>query len=74
MVKSIEVTKNSNESNANLLRRFSRRARNSGLLRKVRSLRYYQRNQSEAKKKESALNRLHKLEEIERDKKLGKIK
>ena len=73
MVSGVEVTKNQNETNANLVRRFSRRMQGAKVLNKVRSLRFFGRPSSKLKKKGRALKRIAKKKEIDRLKKLGKI-
>lgn len=70
----IEVQKTGNESNANLLRRFSRKIKGAGYVIQAKSLKYNQRKQSEFKKKQETLKKLRKREVIARLKKLGKIK
>lgn len=74
MITLIEVTKSENESNANLLRRFSRRVKGTGYVNRAKSLRYSTRRKSALKKKQDALKRIRKQIEIERLKKLGKIR
>ncbi len=69
----IEVKKNSNENNASILRRFSRRVQESGIIHKVKGARYNEREESKLKAKKSALKRMQKRKEIEVLKKLGKI-
>ena len=70
----IEVTKNSNESTASLLRRFSKKIQGAGLVRKVRGSRFSERTKSELKKKRDALKKLDRRAKYERLFKLGKIK
>lgn len=70
----IEVTKASGESNASLLRRFSKRVQGAGIVKKVRNERFHLRPKSELKKKQDALKRLKKRAEYERLYKLGKIR
>ncbi len=70
----IEVTKMANESNASLLRRFSKRMQGAGVVRKVRGERFHLRTKSELKKKQDALKKLKKRVEYERLFKLGKLK
>ena len=70
---SIEVKKNQNENNASLLRRFSRRMQESGMIQKVKSNRYNEREQSKLSQKNSALKRLAKRKANEKLRKLGKI-
>ncbi len=69
----IEVRKNPNENNASVLRRFSRRIQESGIIRKVKGSRYNERKESKLKIKKSALKRMARRQEIERLKKLGKM-
>jgi ribosomal protein S21 len=70
----IEVRKNPNENNASVLRRFSRRIQESNIIQKVKGHRYNERKESKLKVKKSALKRMGKRKEIERLRKLGKIK
>lgn len=72
-ITSIEVKKNQNENNASLLRRFSRRMQESGMIQKVKSNRYNEREQSKLSQKNSALKRLAKRKANEKLRKLGKI-
>ncbi len=69
----IEVRKNQNENNPSILRRFSRRVQESGIIHRVKGFRYNERKESKLKVKKSALKRLKKRKEIELLKKLGKI-
>ena len=69
----IEVSKTADESNASLVRRFTKRLQNSGVLRHVRKNQYITRPESKFKKKARALKRIIKQKEIARLKKLGKI-
>lgn len=70
----IEVKKNMNENNASILRRFSRKVQESGIIRKVKASRYNERKLSDLKVKRSAIRRIGKRQEIEHLKKLGKIR
>ncbi len=70
----IEVKKNPNENNASVLRRFSRRIQESNIIQKVKGNRYNERKESKLKVKKSALKRMGKRKEIEKLRKLGKIK
>ena len=69
----IQVKKNPNENNSSILRRFSRRIQESGIIRKVKSARYNIRKESKLKVKKSALRRMARKKEIEGLKKLGKM-
>ncbi|MEK7088074.1 MAG: hypothetical protein AAB891_02220 [Patescibacteria group bacterium] len=68
----VEVHKTGNESSLSLLRRFSKRVQGSGVLNRVRGLRYKVRNQSPLKKKMATLKFLEKRKEYEKLAKLGK--
>lgn len=73
MITNVEVAKNANENNASLIRRFTRRIQGSGILPRLRSSRYHERDMSKYKKKAAALKRLAKKAEVEHLKKLGKM-
>lgn len=70
----IEIKKNPNENNASVLRRFSRKIQESGVIQKVKGSRYSERQESKLKAKKSALKRLGRRKEIEKLRKLGKVK
>lgn len=70
----VEIVKNGNESNVNVVRRFTKRVQSSGILPKVRSQRYSTRKQSEYVKKKHTLKVISKREKIEDLIKLGKLK
>lgn len=72
MITVIEVKKNANESNMNLIRRFSRKVQESGIIQKVKSKRYNQRNESKVKIKAATLKRLNNRKKQARLFKLGK--
>jgi len=69
----VEVIANSNEPNSSVVRRFTQRVRNSGLLRAARNGRYALRSKSKYIKKQEALKMIARGKEIERLKKLGKM-
>jgi ribosomal protein S21 len=68
------IQRKGTENGASLLRRFSRRMRDMGIVRKIKAQRFHERELSPLKMKEQALRRMEKSKEIERLKKLGKIK
>ncbi|MBP6855021.1 MAG: hypothetical protein KBD26_01200 [Candidatus Pacebacteria bacterium] len=70
---SIEIKKNTNENNASVLRRFTRRVQEAGLLQKVKGNRYSERPLSKLALKKGKLKNLAKRKNVERLKKLGKI-
>ncbi len=69
----IEVKKNQNENNATVLRKFSRRMQESGIIQKVKGKRYSERPESKLSMKNRALKRIIRRKEAEKMKKLGKI-
>ncbi|MDE2399761.1 MAG: 30S ribosomal protein S21 [Patescibacteria group bacterium] len=70
----IEVKKNPNENNSSILRRFTRKMQESGIVRHVKKSRYNLRKESKLKTKRSALKRMGRRQEIEKLKKMGKMK
>lgn len=69
----IEVSKNSNESNASVLRRFTKKVQGSGILPRVRSIRYSERTESAYKRKVKTLNSIKKKANIAELIKMGKM-
>ncbi len=69
----VEVQKTGGESSLSLLRRFSKRVQGSGVLHRVRSLRYRTRVPSSLKRKLSTLKFLERKAERARLEKLGKV-
>lgn len=70
----VQVEKGSNENSLSILRRFTKRVQGSGVLSRVRSIRYAGRNQSPLSVKRHAMNKLEKRAEVELAMKLGKFK
>lgn len=68
----IEVSKGPNENNLSVLRRFTKRVQASGILPKVRSKRYSERDKSENVKRAKTLEYIKKKEAINELIKLGK--
>lgn len=68
-----EVVKTGNENNLNLIRRFTKKVQGSGVLPRVRSIRYSGRKASEYVKKKRALKVLKRREEIMELIKMGKM-
>jgi len=71
---SIKVSRQERETSHALVRRFSRRVRQSGLLRRARRGRFRQRPKSREMKKRAALRREELKKEHEELRKLGKPK
>ena len=73
MATNVQVTKNNNESSANVIRRFTKRVQGAGIIPKVRSERYFSRTKSKNVQKVSKLKKLEKRKTYEKQVKLGKI-
>ena len=69
----VEVRKKEHETAGSLVRRFSRRIQQSGILLRSRRLRFYARRPSRTQRREAAMRRMEKRKEYERLLKLGKI-
>ncbi len=67
----VEVKKNNNETNASIIRRFTKRVQESSILSSARAHRYSKRVPSEYTKKKNALKRITRHKEVSRLKKLG---
>jgi ribosomal protein S21 len=73
MSTNIQVEKNDKENTAGLMRRFTKRVRGSGILSRVRGIRYYDRQKSDYVKKKKTLKRIAKRADHDEQIKLGKI-
>lgn len=73
MAINVEVEKNSNESSANVIRRFTKRVQGAGIVPKVRGGRYYSRSKSKNVHRSAKLKKLEKREAYDKLVKLGKI-
>ena len=69
----VEITKTANENNLGIIRRFTKKVQGSGILPKVRSLRYAQRDLSFYKNKKNTLKNLKRKAEILELIKMGKM-
>jgi ribosomal protein S21 len=69
----VDIKKTGHENALSLIRRFSRKMQETGIIQKVKGNRYSTRDVSKLAKKNMALRRLARLQEIERLKKLGKM-
>ncbi|MFA7315540.1 MAG: 30S ribosomal protein S21 [Candidatus Paceibacterota bacterium] len=72
MITVIEVKKNANESNMSVIRRFSRKVTEAGIIRKVKSKRYNERPLSKLKVKHATLKRITRRKNQAKLEKLGK--
>ena len=69
----VEITKSGTENNLGLIRRFTKRVQGSGILPRVRSIRYNQRVLSSYKRKVKTLKSIKRKAEIQELIKLGKM-
>jgi hypothetical protein len=72
MTKNVEVNADGKENSMGLLKKFSQKMRTSGVVQRVKSIRYNDRKLSDYKIKKEKLRKMAKLEKMERDIKLGK--
>ena len=73
MTLNVQVEKNTNESSANVIRRFTKRMQGSGVIPRMRSERYHGRIKSENVQKSARLKKLEKKVTYEKMLKLGKV-
>jgi hypothetical protein len=73
MSTNVAVDKNATENNVNLIRRFTKRVQESGIVKRVRGIRYEERARSHYVSKKKTLEVLKRRKERERLLKLGKI-
>ncbi len=69
----VNIEKNATESASSVLRRFTKKVQESGVLNRVRGIKYASRNLSFYKKKKAALEKMKRGAERERLLKLGKL-
>ena len=73
MAINVEISRTGTENSSNLLRRFSKRVMESGIISHVKSSRYKSRILSHYKTKKKTLSRIERHKEIENLIKMGKI-
>lgn len=73
MKSNVEIKKNKNENNLSVIKRFTRRVQESGVLQRVRANRYLEREKSSNVRKAKKLVSLKKREVFDELVKLGKI-
>lgn len=73
MAVNVEVTQNNNENNMSILRRFTKRVQNAGILHRVRGIRYHDRTHSSYVQKKMRLKSINNKAEIEKQIKLGRM-
>ncbi len=73
MAVNVKIVKKNNENSVSVLKRFSRRVQESGVIVKVKSKRYAERMPSDYTKKKNKLKSLKKKAEFQKMFKLGKV-
>lgn len=74
MATNVDIKRGKNDNNMGMLRKFSRKVKISGVLQKKRSLRYFERSDSDFKKKANKLTKIDKQAEFEHKEKMGLLK
>lgn len=69
----VDLKKNEHENATNLIRRFTRKIQESGIIIKVKKNRYNERPMSKLSEKVVAIRRVARRAEVEKLKKLGKM-
>ena len=70
----IEVERNPNENNANIIRKFTKRVQEAGVLNRIRGIRYHARSESKYVQKKKALKSIGRRKEMDIQIKLGKVR
>lgn len=70
----VEVSRRESESSVSLMRRFSRKVQQAGLVKRVRAIQFRERAKTKRQIRETAIRRKKRFEEKQLLKKLGKIK
>lgn len=73
MATNVEVTRNGTENPLGLLRRFTKRVQGSGVLPRVRGIRYHARTLSHYKRKMKTISSIAYREDLAEQIKLGKV-
>jgi ribosomal protein S21 len=68
-----EVSRNTNENSMGVLRRFTRRVQETGVLPRVRSIRYAERTESDYTRRKNKLKQLGRRAALQKQIKLGKV-
>jgi ribosomal protein S21 len=74
MATNVEIERNANENNTHVIRKFTKRVQEAGILNRVRGIRYHERSESKYVQKKKALKSIGRKKEIEVQVKLGKVR
>lgn len=72
MALNVNVKKKEKQSSSDLLKQFTKLVKSSGVINKLKSIRYYKKEDSAFKNKETALKKIKKTADNDRLRKLGK--
>ena len=73
MAVNVYIKKDDKKSTSDVLKEFTKKVKTSGVIQKLKSVRFFEKKNNEYKRKKEALRRIEKSNEVERLKKLGKI-
>ncbi|HEY4515690.1 MAG TPA: 30S ribosomal protein S21 [Candidatus Paceibacterota bacterium] len=73
MATNVEIVKSGLENNLSIIRKFTKKVQGSGVLSRLRSIRYSQRTLSDYVKKKKALKRIKRREVVREAIKMGKM-
>jgi len=73
MATNVEIEKGAKDNNLHLIKKFTRRVQESGIIPRVKSIRYAERNMSAYVKKTKKLKSIKNKDEREEQIKLGKV-
>jgi ribosomal protein S21 len=74
MATNVEIERNPNENNTHVIRKFTKRVQEAGILNRVRGIRYHERSASKYVQKKKALKSIGRRKEMEVQVKLGKVR
>lgn len=74
MATNVDINRREKENTLGVMKRFSQKVRSSGVVPKLKSLKFQEREFSKLKRKKQALRRIEKTSEREHLRKLGKVK
>ena len=74
MATNVDITRKEKENTMGVMKRFTQQVRSSGVVPKLKSLKFQERKPSNLKRKQQALRRIEKTSERDMLRKLGKVK
>jgi ribosomal protein S21 len=74
MAINVEIERNPNENNTHVIRKFTKRVQEAGVLNRIRGIRYHSRNASKYVQKKKALKSLARRKDMNLQIKLGKVR